>query len=169
MGWVHLQHRENFSGFESTLDVALLLVLQFRVLVDSNQRASSQIEVLHHQLSEPIMRVVHLIIKEKGQVELLVQVSHEVIDPIGIDIAQNAFRVEKSRSCGVDLMLLQNLLELRDIGKVAYCKRIGISYFQQVLMLLNNPSKYLKPRALVAISRTILPVFWNGLFSLFSS
>lgn len=115
------------------------------------------------------MRVVHLIIKEKGQVELLVQVSHEVIDPIGIDIAQNAFRVKESGSCGVDLMLLQNLLELRNIGKVADCKRISISYFQQVLMLLNNQSKYLKPRALVAISRTILPVFWNGLFSLFSS
>ena len=73
--------------------------------MDPDQRAPHQGEVLDHQLSESIVWVVHLVIKEKGKVELLVKVRHEVVHLVSVDVAEHTFRVKEGGSGGVDLML----------------------------------------------------------------
>ena len=130
-----MKHGVDLSVLEACLSVAFVLVSQIGVLVHADEGAASQIEVFDHQLSEAIVGIVHFVVEEKGQVELFVDEAHEVIHPVGVDIAQHAFAVEKGGRRGIDLMLFQNLLEVLQVRNVTSGQRVCISQFEQMLML----------------------------------
>jgi hypothetical protein len=99
---------------ESGFRISLILIAEVRIFMHSNQRTSPQIKVFDHQLPESIVRIVHFIVEYEGQVELFVYVGHQIIDSIGIDIAEHTLTVEKSRGRGIDFMLLYDFLEFTD-------------------------------------------------------
>lgn len=132
---VHLQHGVDLSVLEASLDVAFLLAGEIGVFVHANERTAPEFEVLDHELSKAIIGVVHFVVKEEGKVEFFVDVVHEFVDTVCVDIAQHALAIEESWSCCIDLVLLQDLLKLFQIGQIAHCECVGISQLEEVLML----------------------------------
>ena len=94
-GELHLKHGVDFSFLEACLGVTLVLVGQASVFVHADKGTTPQFEILDHELSKAIVGIVHFVVKEEGQVELFVDEAHEIIDPIGVDVAQHALAVEE--------------------------------------------------------------------------
>ena len=72
--FLHLQHCKDLSIFESSIRISQMLVIKIGIFVHSNEWASSQIEIFNHQLSKSIIWIVHLVIKDKGKVKLILYV-----------------------------------------------------------------------------------------------
>lgn len=111
-----------------------MLILQIGVLPDADQGAPPRVEVLDHELSEAVVGVVHFVVEEKGEVEGFADVGHEVVHPIGVNVAQNTLAVEESGKAQVDFVRIDDRFELREIGNVA--SRQGIVLTQHKLMLM---------------------------------
>jgi hypothetical protein len=71
-----------------------MLVLQIRVFSDAYQWTSPGIEIFDHELSEAVVGVIHFVVEEKSEVERFPDVRDEVINSIGVDVAQNTLAIE---------------------------------------------------------------------------
>lgn len=116
--YVHFIHAVQFYAFplEPSFQESCGLVLQVRVGVDTGQRASSRIEVLHHHLSKTIVRVEHLIVKYPAQSISVFDVLEQLINWLRLNVAEHTFAVEKGGHLGVELILSQYCLEFCNIG-----------------------------------------------------
>ena len=64
---VYFGHRQALGVFPSTALEPHTLVLQVRILINSNKRASHHVEISDHHLPESIVRVVHFIIEKVSE------------------------------------------------------------------------------------------------------
>ena len=73
---VHVLHGVYLGVFEAVFGVPFVLVLDLGVFVDSHEGTAPLIEVFDHHLPESVVGVVHLIVKDKGKAEILVDEAH---------------------------------------------------------------------------------------------
>ena len=78
-----------------------MLVLDLGIFVDPHEGAAPLVEVFDHHLPESVVGVVHLVVENKGQTEILVDEAHQVVDSVGIDVAEDTLRIEEGRQLRV--------------------------------------------------------------------
>lgn len=128
---VYFGHRQTFRVFPSTALEPHALVLQVRILVNSNKRTSHHVEIPHHHLSEPIVRVVHFIIEKVSKGKLLVDKFQQIIDPVSVNVTQHALSVKQGRSFGIDSQFTQYVPEFLGVRQVASREFVLLTTFEQ--------------------------------------
>ena len=91
---VDVLHGVDLGVFEAIFGVPLVLVLDLGVFVYTYEGAAPLMEVFDHHLSESVVGVVHLVVEDKSQAEILVDEAHQVVHPVRIDVAKDALRIE---------------------------------------------------------------------------
>lgn len=134
---VYFGHRQAFRVFPSTALEPHALVLQVRILVNSNKWTPHHVEIPHHHLPEPVVRVVHFIIEKVRKGKLLVDELQQIIDPVGFNVTKYALSVKQSRSFGIDSQLIQYVPEFLGVGQVTSCEFVFLAAFEERMRRVN--------------------------------
>ena len=132
---VDVLHSVDLGVFEAIFGVPLVLVLDLGIFVDSHEGAAPLIEVFDHHLPESVVGVVHLVVEDKGQAEILVDEAHQVVYPVRINVAEDALRIEECRHLRVYFVVLYYLFELIQLRNVAGCYGILLPKGKEMLVL----------------------------------
>lgn len=88
---VDLDHGVDLHLLEASLNKPILLIFHHRIGFDSDQWAASAGEVLHHHLTEAVVRVEHLVVQEKADVEVGGYGVENFVEFVGVDVTNHAF------------------------------------------------------------------------------